>query len=142
MDKRNFLPIGTVVVMKGEAQRKVMVITRALATKFNDEMVFFDYGGCFYPIGLLGDQILYFNQQDIAEVVHMGYSDEYEAKQQEQINKWLIEHDMKQGSVQEVMALKKKEFEAASERAKNMQDPREMLNRINGNQQNTNNDAK
>lgn len=145
MEKKEFLPIGTIVVLKGEAQRKAMVITRALSAKINNEMLFFDYGGTFYPMGLVGDQVLYFNEEDIAEVVHKGYVDETEIKQLELINQWLIEHDMKKGKVEDLMALKKKEFEAAAERIRNLPNPKDVFKDIKEKQENansTNNDTK
>ena len=127
MERKEFLPIGTVVVLKGGARRKAMIITRALATTITKEITFFDYGGCFYPIGLVGDQILYFNEEDIEEVAFKGYVDEDELKQQEEINKWLIEHDMKKGNVKDVMDMRKKLHEEAAERARNMPKPQDML---------------
>lgn len=116
METKEFLPIGTVAIMKGGARRKVMVITRALATKLTGELTYFDYGGCFYPEGLMGEQILYFNEEDIEEVVHKGHVDETEIKQQEEIQKWLEEHKMKKGNVEDAIAARTKAIEEAQKR--------------------------
>lgn len=116
MEKKEFLPIGTVAIMKGGAKRKVMVITRALATKLTGELTYFDYGGCFYPEGLMGEQILYFNEEDIEEVVHKGHVDEMEVQQQEAIQKWLEEHKMKKGNVDDAIAARTKAIEEEKKR--------------------------
>jgi len=127
MEKHKFLPIGSVVVVKGEAKRKIMIITRALAVKMGGEVLYFEYGGGFYPSGLVGDQILYFNEEDIETILFKGYEDEDDKLQQDMINQWLIEQDLKKGSVEEVNKLRKKQYMEAAERARNMTIPSDIL---------------
>lgn len=102
MDKITFLPLGSVVEIKGDAKRKAVIIARGMAVKFEGGYKYFDYGGCLYPIGYFGNQILYFNREDINEVVHLGYKDELDDKQVDAINKWISENDMERGNVQEI----------------------------------------
>ncbi len=75
MEPVEFLPLGSVVIVRG-AVRKTVVIARGLAAQIAGQTKVFDYGGCVYPEGLLGDQIAYFNHEDIAKVVFEGFSDD------------------------------------------------------------------
>lgn len=72
MKKTDFFPLGTVVRLSG-GFRPVMIIARAVAVKDNESSVYFDYGACHYPEGLLGAQALYFQHDDIVEVFHVGH---------------------------------------------------------------------
>lgn len=118
MEKIDFLPLGSLVVAKGGAQRKIVIIARGLALKVDGKMKFFDYGGCFYPDGLFGTRILYFNREDIEEVLHEGYTDSDDQIQIDEINKWLREHDMERGSVSEVKEKARQEYGEAADRAR------------------------
>ena len=69
------LPLGSVVIING-GYRKYMIMSRALRVNINGENHFFDYGACFYPEGLIGDKVMYFQNSDINQVVFEGYSDE------------------------------------------------------------------
>ena len=73
MDKVEYLPLGSVVVLKGGI-KKIIIIARGLGVKIGDETVFFDYGGCMYPEGMIGDSIMYFQHEDIMKTVFEGYS--------------------------------------------------------------------
>ena len=88
MEKVEYLPLGSIVVIHG-AIKKTMVIARGLAAEINGETSVFDYAGCLYPEGIIGDQIMYFNHQDIAKVVFSGFSDEDDSLMVENINTWL-----------------------------------------------------
>lgn len=66
-----FLPLGSIVLLKGGMQ-KILIIARALKVRNGNEEYFFDYGGVTYPEGLVGDQMAYFNADKINEVVFEG----------------------------------------------------------------------
>ena len=66
-EKVDYLPLGSIVILKGGVQ-KVVIIARGLVTAVTTPAGFFDYGGCLYPQGIVGDQIMYFNHSDIAKV--------------------------------------------------------------------------
>ena len=70
----DYLPLGSIVYVKGGAQR-IMIVSRGLRVNVQGDSRYFDYGGCLYPNGLTGDQVLYFQHKDIVEVVFEGYSD-------------------------------------------------------------------
>ncbi len=77
MEQVKFLPLGSLVLLNG-GQKKIMIVSRAIAMKLNGENVYFEYGGCTYPEGLLGDAVAYFNNEDVAEVLVQGYADDEE----------------------------------------------------------------
>ena len=75
--KEKFLPIGTVVLLKG-ATKKVMITSYLIFAKGQDEeKKIYDYGGCPYPEGIIeSNYAIGFDHEKIEEVVHLGYSDE------------------------------------------------------------------
>ena len=69
-----FLPVGTVVLLKG-ATRPVVII--GFTTKEEGKEEIWDYLGCAYPFGVMGqDQNLLFQRKDIEKVIFKGYVDE------------------------------------------------------------------
>lgn len=101
MDKVEYLPLGSVVVLKGGI-KKIIIIARGLGVKIGDETVFFDYGGCMYPEGMIGDSIMYFQHEDIMKTVFEGYSDEDNELMVANINTALEATLLKRGNVQEL----------------------------------------
>ena len=69
-----YLPLGSIVLLKGGLQ-KVIIIGRAITVNNQGQTVYFDYGGVPYPDGLTGDQMAYFNGDQIGTVVFEGYRD-------------------------------------------------------------------
>ena len=82
------LPIGSIVYLK-EGSQKLMVLNRGPQIKQNGSILRFDYSGCMYPIGLVADQIFYFNAENINEIFFLGFYDKAEAKFQELYFQWL-----------------------------------------------------
>lgn len=101
MEKTNYLPLGSVVVLKGGV-KKLMIISRGLAVKLNGEEQFFDYGGVQYPEGLVGEQIAYFNHDGIVKTVYEGYSDDDDKMMVEAINEFREERGLKKGNPYEI----------------------------------------
>ena len=96
MKTPDFLPLGSVVVIKGNV-KKLMIIARGLALKHEGEVSYFDYGACTYPEGLIGDQVIYFNHDVILKKVFDGFSDEDERMMIENLKTTLAGIDMKKG---------------------------------------------
>lgn len=80
-----FLPIGTVVLLKG-GKKELMIVSYCIFPQgdvydkngklddkeFGERM--YEYGGCVYPEGMLtSDQLFAFNHDQIAKVVYRGY---------------------------------------------------------------------
>ncbi len=77
--KEKYLPIGTVVLLKG-AKKRIM-ITGFCVVAPDVEGKMFDYCGCIYPEGYLNStQNCLFNHQQIDKVYHVGLVDEEENK--------------------------------------------------------------
>ncbi len=93
--KKKYLPIGTVVLLKG-GTRKVMVMGfRARVTDENNNGMkdtVWDYSGCIYPEGLLSsDQILVFDHSQISKIYHIGFHNEEDTKFKNSLNQMLQE---------------------------------------------------
>lgn len=75
---KDFLPIGSVVLLKGAAKR-LMICGRVQVQSEQNKV--YDYSGCLYPEGYLGAKEMYlFNNEDIDKVYYMGMQDEEEFK--------------------------------------------------------------
>ncbi len=71
--KEKFLPIGTVVLLKGG--EKTLMITSYLifANGQDGKKKMFDYGACAFPEGIIeSNYAVGFNHDQISEIVHMG----------------------------------------------------------------------
>jgi hypothetical protein len=84
--KERFLPIGTVVMLKGGKKR--LMITGFCAVPETDLNKIFDYSGCLYPEGFLtSKQTALFNHEQIETVFAVGFSDIEEQSFKERLNK-------------------------------------------------------
>ena len=73
--KEKFLPVGSIVLLKG-ATKRVMVAGYLAIDNQNRDIVY-DYSGCMYPEGFLGsDQTLLFNHDQIDKIYFDGFQDE------------------------------------------------------------------
>lgn len=97
MEKIDYLPLGSVVFVRNGI-KELMIIARCLGAKINDEVQMFDYGACTYPEGLLGDQIMYFNHEDIDKVIFSGYSNEMDSRMVATLNDFMEKTDIKRGN--------------------------------------------
>ena len=86
-ERTEYYPLGTIVTISGGI-KKIMIIARGVATKLDGKTQAFDYGGCPYPEGMIEDQLLFFNHEDIAKVAFEGFSDEDNVLMVEYINDW------------------------------------------------------
>ncbi|UQS84348.1 DUF4176 domain-containing protein [Bombilactobacillus thymidiniphilus] len=82
------LPIGSIVYLEDSSQ-KVMLLNVGPVVEQNGVEVYFDYSGAIYPAGLDPEQVYYFNQEDIAEVVFEGYQDEDSERFNELYEQWV-----------------------------------------------------
>ena len=92
--KDKFLPIGTVVLLKG-GKKEVMITSYCIFpnnTEIKDgkevkpEKKIYEYGGCIYPEGILdSNMICAFNHSQIEKICHMGY----ETQTQQELSKVL-----------------------------------------------------
>ena len=73
-----FLPLGTVVMLKG-ASKRLMITGFCTMAADDAESVMYDYSGCMYPEGMISsDQNSLFNHDQIEKIYHMGLVDQEE----------------------------------------------------------------
>ena len=73
-----FLPLGTVVILKG-ASKRLMITGFCTMAADDEEGVMYDYSGCMYPEGMISsDQNALFNHDQIENIYHMGLVDQEE----------------------------------------------------------------
>ena len=86
---KNIYPLGTVLYLQ-EGNEKIMIIGRGVV--FNDqetnEEVYTDYMGCIYPYGVNPENAIFFNQENIDEVIYEGYKDESEKRFLQLYEQW------------------------------------------------------
>lgn len=91
--KEKFLPIGTVVLLKG-GEKEVMITSYCIfptnkqiknGEEVAPEKKLYEYGGCLYPEGILdSNTVCAFNHEQIEKICFTGYESE---KQKELSNK-------------------------------------------------------
>lgn len=78
------LPLGSIVVLKN-GFKKLMIIGRKVLQGKEEKL--FDYLGCLYPEGDIGEQYKFvFNNEDIDRVIFEGYVDFEEEMFRDTIN--------------------------------------------------------
>lgn len=83
-----YLPIGTVVMLKGGSKR--VMITGFCSMPAEDNATMFDYAGCMYPEGFLSsDQTALFNHDQIETIYHLGLVDDEEKQFKTTLNAML-----------------------------------------------------
>ena len=77
MNNEKYLPIGTVLMLKGGKKR--IMITGFCTYADKEKGKLYDYAGVLYPEGFIAsNQTLLFNHDQIEKIYHMGLIDEEE----------------------------------------------------------------
>lgn len=85
MNNEKYLPIGTVVMLKGGKKR--LMITGFCSIADENEQKVYDYNGCAFPEGIIkSDRNFLFDHSQIEKVYHLGLSDEEEKKFKNKLN--------------------------------------------------------
>lgn len=74
MIDRELLPIGTVVRVKDGSQ-SLMITTLLPVTEKDGQKGYFDFGAVPLPLGVVSQDLAFFNKEDIDEVLFLGYVD-------------------------------------------------------------------
>ena len=83
--KEKFLPIGTVVLLKGGKKRAMITGFCSVAQENQDKI--YDYSGCVYPEGYLSsNQVCLFDHDQIEEIFFVGFEDEEEKAFKDKLN--------------------------------------------------------
>jgi hypothetical protein len=90
MKYEKYLPIGSVVMLKGGTKR-IMITGFCCVGETKEEKVY-DYCGCLFPEGYVtSNNTLLFDHEQIAEIHHIGLHDEEEKQFKEKLNQYLQE---------------------------------------------------
>ncbi len=93
-----FLPIGSIVLLKG-AKKRLMICGR-IQVEIGTNKVF-DYSGCLYPEGIININEMYlFQHEDIERIYFIGLQDEEEFAFREYINEELEKKVQEQNNQQ------------------------------------------
>lgn len=88
MNYEKYLPIGTVVLLKGGKKR--VMITGFCTVSEEDKSKVYDYSGCLYPEGFISsNQTLLFNHEQIEKIFHFGLVDDEEKTFKQRLNEML-----------------------------------------------------
>ena len=86
-----YLPIGTVVMLKGGTKRVMISGFCAIEGQNSGKNKMWDYSGCLYPEGFLSsNQTCLFDHEQIEKVYHYGLVDEEEEKFKAQLNELIL----------------------------------------------------
>ncbi len=86
----DFLPIGSVVLLE-EGTKKLMITGFCIISEDSPEEVY-DYCGCIYPEGVLSsDENYVFDQDQIQEVLFIGYEDKEQKEFKTKLTETLTE---------------------------------------------------
>lgn len=88
MNYEKYLPIGTVVMLRGGKKRAM--ITGFCSISGEDKSKVYDYSGCLYPEGFISsNQTLLFNHEQIEKIFHLGLADEEEKQFKQKLNEMM-----------------------------------------------------
>lgn len=97
-ETNEILPIGSIVYIKG-ALKKIMIIGRSITKEKDGVLYHFDYAGCLYPEGLVSEEIIFMNNEDISDLLARGHDDDDNKELTKRILKWKKETEIQKGNV-------------------------------------------
>jgi len=68
------LPIGTIIQVEGNSE-PFMIVNHCPVTEKAGKQGYFDFGAVPLPIGLSSQELIFFNKEDVKEVIFVGYID-------------------------------------------------------------------
>lgn len=101
MKETTMLPLGSIIILKGNT-KKMMIISRVIAVPVKGNIYRFDYGACLHPEGVVGENLIYFNHEDIFKIVQEGYTNDENELMLENIAAVIDETDIPKGNVAEL----------------------------------------
>lgn len=83
--REKYLPIGTIVLLKGGRKRAMITGFCSVAEDKQDKI--YDYSGCVYPEGYLSsNQVCLFDHDQIEKIYFIGFEDEEEKRFKTRLN--------------------------------------------------------
>lgn len=110
------LPLGSVVRLKnGEA--KMLIINRGVKIRINNQDCYFQYEACVDPVGASQENIFYFNEEEIDQVIFKGYVDKEDEENFEiAYQKWMKANNIdKFTSVNKLLQKEKQKLKAKND---------------------------
>ena len=99
--KEKYLPIGTVVLLKG-GKKRAMITGFCSVAQENQEKIY-DYSGCVYPEGYLSsNQVCLFDHDQIEKIFFEGFVDDEEVQFKEKLNR-IVENLEKERNAETVV---------------------------------------
>ena len=96
-NEEEFLPIGSVVLLKGRNKR-IMICGRIQAQAGSD--IIYDYSACYYPEGIVDPKSMFFFNRDAIETVYFrGYEDQEELDYRHDVLDQLGELEIRDGVI-------------------------------------------
>lgn len=95
----NILPIGSVIYLNN-GLKKVMIVGRKMIRK-EDGNKYYDYGAVLYPEGLVSEELVFFNEENISKTVYLGFIDEDEDELNRRLVTWASETTLERCEVAE-----------------------------------------
>lgn len=93
----DYLPLGSVVRLNG-SEKTLLVIGRALVFRKDDgSKEYYDYGLTPYPEGVMGDALIYSNDDCVSEVLFRGFTNEEDEALIRQVKEVLPKTDVPKG---------------------------------------------
>ncbi|AYG00464.1 DUF4176 domain-containing protein [Lactococcus allomyrinae] len=98
MNREKLLPLGSVVYLK-EGIIPLMIGIRQPIVQLDKGQCYFDYAGFSQLTGINADEIAYFNNEDIREVIAEGYIGKEEDTILAALKDWREDTDIEKGLV-------------------------------------------
>lgn len=96
-NEEEFLPIGSVVLLKG-GNKRIMICGRIQAQAGSD--IIYDYSACYYPEGIVDPKSMFFFNRDAIETVYFrGYEDQEELDYRHDVLDQLGELEIRDGVI-------------------------------------------
>ena len=68
------LPVGSVVKVTGSEQEFV-IISQLPVTEIDGKQGYFEFGAAMLPMGISSQEMIFFNSEDVAKIIYLGYID-------------------------------------------------------------------
>lgn len=86
MNKDVVLPLGTVVKAAGE-EVPVMIVGYGLMN--SEDETTYDYAAVIFPVGLLPDKMVLFNENQIEDIIFIGYQNVRSLKYRQKVSDYI-----------------------------------------------------
>lgn len=91
------LPIGSVVMLKNGEEKLMITGRKPIVENIHSENVYMDYMACLYPVGMVNEEMYFFNEEDIETIFFKGYKEDAELL--DFIEEWEKRTPIKKGNI-------------------------------------------